>query len=254
MRHRGVDFPKAIRWLGELAGIAVPSMPPSRPRPSARSGPARPPVPTDAGPPVRAADGPTGLSPADALALVEEAEQRLWSPEGLAAMAYLEGRGLTPDMIRRHRLGWMPRVTLPTSDGARTWEARGVVIPWFDGDHLAKVEIRQPDGREPRYAQAFADRPRVYPGPEAIRPGMPLIVVEGAFEAMLLGQELGDLASVITTGSASTEIDPSLLPALLRCPQWYAAQDADSGGDKAAAKWPSRAVRVRPPRSGQGLD
>ncbi len=167
-------------------------------------------------------------------------------------MAYLtELRGLNAETIRRHRLGWTPRVTLPKSDGAGSWRASGVVIPWLDGDRLAKVEIRQPDGREPRYAQAFADRPRIYPGPEAIRPGTPLIAVEGAFEAMLLGQELADVASVITTGSSSTDLDPAMLPALLRCPRWYAAHDADGGGDKAAAKWPSRAVRVRPPAPGK---
>jgi hypothetical protein len=34
---------------------------------------------------------------------------------------------------------------------------------------------------------------------------------------------------------------------LLRCPRWYAAHDADDAGDRAAAEWPARAVRVRPP-------
>jgi hypothetical protein len=167
-------------------------------------------------------------------------------------MGYLtELRGLTAETIRRHGLGWTPRVMLPTADGIRLWRASGIVIPWLDGDHLAKVEIRQPDGREPRYAQAFTDRPRVYPGPESIRPGMPFIAVEGAFEAMLLGQELADMASVITTGSSSTRLDPSILPALLRCPRWFAAHDADDAGDNAAAAWPARALRVRPPGPGK---
>ena len=207
-------------------------------------------MPTDR-PPVRAAerppDCPTGLPPADALALVDEAAKRLWSPEGRAALRYLEGRGLTAETIRAARLGWTARVMLPTSDGARVWPAAGIVIPWFDGDRLAMVKIRQPDGREPRYAQAFADRPRIYPCPEAIRPGMPLVVAEGELDCVLLAQELADLASVITTGSASTPLDASMLPALLRCPRWFAAHDADDAGDRAAAEWPARAVRARPP-------
>jgi hypothetical protein len=211
-------------------------------------------MPTDrltAGPPVRAADtppdGPTALPPADALALVNEAAKRLWRPEGLAALAYLKGRGLTEATIRGGRLGWMPRIWLPTSDGARFWRGSGIVIPWLDAGRLAMVKIRQPDGREPRYAQAFADRPRIYPGPEAIRPGMPLVIAEGELDCILLAQELADLASVVTTGSASTRLDPAMLPALLRCPRWYAAHDADDAGDRAAAGWPARAVRVRPP-------
>jgi hypothetical protein len=212
-------------------------------------------MPTAAGSPVLAAesppDGPKGLPLADALALVDEAAKRLWTPEGAAALRYLiERRGLSLETIRRHRLGWTPRVKLPTSDGARAWRASGIVIPWLDGDRLELVKIRQPDGREPRYAQAFAadpNRPRIYPGPEAIRPGTPLVIVEGEFDAMIRDQEIGDLASVITTGSASTPLDPSMLPALLRCPQWHAAHDSDDAGDGAAAEWPARAVRVRPP-------
>ena len=61
-------------------------------------------MPTAAGPPVQAAgsppDGPTGLPLADALALVDEAAKRLWTPEGADALAYLEGRGLTAETIR----------------------------------------------------------------------------------------------------------------------------------------------------------
>jgi hypothetical protein len=184
---------------------------------------------------------------ADALALVDEAAKRLWTPEGRAAMAYLEGRGLTEATIRAARLGWTPRVMLSTSDGARFWRASGVVIPWFDGGRLAMVKIRQPEGSRPKYAEAFRDRPTLYPSPEAIRPGTPLIVVEGEFDALLLAQELADLACVITTGSASNRLDPSTLAALLRCPRWYAAHDADEAGDRSAAEWPARAVRVRPP-------
>jgi hypothetical protein len=141
----------------------------------------------------------------------------------------------------------MPRVMLPTADGLRTWEASGIVIPWFDGDRLAKIEIRQPDGREPRYAQAFADRPRIFPGSEAIRPGMSLIAVEGAFDAMILGQEVEGLAAVVTIGSASIRPEEALYCAMLRSPRWFAAHDADGGGDEAAAAWPARAIRVRPP-------
>jgi hypothetical protein len=187
---------------------------------------------------------------ADALALVTEAEKRLWSPEGAAALAYLKGRGLTEATIKAAGLGWTPR-----ADGV-PWKPPGVVIPWRDGDRRALVKIRPPDEwrkrfpeekRPPKYIEAFRDRPRIYPGPEAIRPGMPLVIAEGEFDAMLLGQELADLASVITTGSSSTPIDPSMLPALLRCPRWYAAHDADDAGDRAAAEWPARAVRVRPP-------
>jgi hypothetical protein len=132
-----------------------------------------------------------------------------------------------------------------------------VVIPWHDdAGRLAMVKIRPPgewpeqfpeDRRPPKYIEAFRDRPALYPSMGAIRPGAPLVIAEGELDCLLLAQELADLASVITTGSASTRLDPSMLPAFLRCPRWYAAHDADDAGDGAAAGWPARAVRVRPP-------
>jgi hypothetical protein len=183
----------------------------------------------------------------EALALVEAAEQRLWLPEGAEALAYLRGRGLTDTTIRRAHLGWVAKVMLPTADGARFWRATGIVIPWWDRDRLVLVKIRQPEGRVPKYVEAFRDRPRIYPGPEAIRPGKPLIVCEGEFDALLLGQELGELASVITLGSASARPGPDILGLMLAAPVWYLATDADGAGDKAAAGWPARARRVRPP-------
>ena len=145
------------------------------------------------------------------------------------------------------RLGWSNRVSIPTREGDRCYQARGVVIPWLDGDRLALVKIRQPEGRKPKYAEAFRDRPRVYPDPAVIEPGRPLIIVEGEFDALLLGQALGELTAVVTLGSASSRPDPSTLGGMLAAAPWFIATDADEAGDKAASEWPARAIRVRPP-------
>jgi hypothetical protein len=142
---------------------------------------------------------------------VEAAAARLWSPEGADALAYRTGpRGLTPETIRAARLGWTPGVMIPTRDGDRFCQALGWVIPWFLGDCLVLVKIRQPDDRRPKYAEAFRDPTRFvcYPGPEAIRPGRPLIVTEGEFDALALGEALRELAAVVTLGSASARPTP----------------------------------------------
>ncbi len=182
-----------------------------------------------------------------ALALLTEAATRLWTPEGTETLTYLHGRGLRDETIRAARLGWTPGVMIPTREGDRCYQARGVVIPWFDGDRLALVKIRQPEGREPKYAEAFRDRPRVYPDPAVIEPGRPLVVVEGEFDALLLGQELRDLAAVVTLGSASSRPDLAARSEMLAAAPWYIATDADEAGDKAADGWPAVARRVRPP-------
>ena len=99
---------------------------------------------------------PSGLPEADALALVGGAADRLWTPEGADALRYLrERRRLTDATIKAARLGWTPGVMVPTRDGDRSFQAVGWVIPWFASDKLALVKVRQPEGRKPKYAEAF---------------------------------------------------------------------------------------------------
>jgi hypothetical protein len=236
----GWSFPEAVAFL-----VGGPS--PTKPgkaveRPAARPRP---------DPPLR----PSGLPEAEALALVEAAAARLWSPEGAEALAYLTGpRRLDVATIRAARLGWTSGVTLPTRDGG-TFRTLGWVVPWFDGGRPVLVKLRQPDGCRPKYAEAFRDPVRLacYPNPETVRPGRPLVIVEGEFDALLLGQALGERAAVVTLGSASsgrrngTGIGSAILGRLLSAAPWYIATDADPAGDNAAAGWPASARRVRPP-------
>jgi hypothetical protein len=138
---------------------------------------------------------------------------------------------------------------IPRGDGTG-FRARGVVIPWFASGHLALAKIRQPAGRRPKYVEAHRDPGRltgIYPGPEAIRPGRPLVIVEGELDALLLGQALGELAAVVTLGSASARPEPPIFGKMLAAAPWYVATDADPAGDRAAAGWPASARRVAPP-------
>jgi hypothetical protein len=111
------------------------------------------------------------------------------------------------------------------------------------------VKLRQPEGHQPKYIEAFRDPSRIvcYPGPEAIHTGRPLVATEGEFDALVLGQALGDIASVVTLGSASARPNAWALGPMLGAPSWFIATDADSAGDTGATKWPARARRVRPP-------
>jgi DNA primase len=242
MRLQGVTFPEAVRWIAEHAGIVAAS---GKPAPSKRSRP--PAAGTPARPAARPPDPPSGMPLADALKLVEDAAARLWTPEGLTALKYLRGRGLTDKTIRQARLGWTPGVDIPVKDGTRFWRVTGITIPWLDRGRLAMVKIRRPDGSEAKYVEAYRDCPEIFPAPSVIRPGKPLVIVEGEFDALLLGQELADLAAVITLGSASARPEGSTYRAMLPAPVWFLATDADEAGDKAASGWPARAHRVRPP-------
>ena len=64
---------------------------------------------------------------------------------------------------------------------------------------------------------------------------------------MLLDQELRGVP-VVTLGSTVAErTDPDVLSVMLKSPEWFIALDADQAGDRAAAKFPAWAIRVRPP-------
>jgi hypothetical protein len=198
--------------------------------------------PTAARPP----ESPSGLPLVEAAALVDAAAQCLWAVEGTGALGYLRRRGLTDQTIRSARLGWAPEVAVPRRDGSEPWHTSGIIIPWRTRERLTRVEVRQADGR---YPEVFRDRPGLYPGPEVIRPGEPLILAEGALDCLLLAQELGELASVVTLGSVSaTRPDPPILGPLLAASPWLIATDADHGGDNAAKRWlETSSRRVRPP-------
>lgn len=173
------------------------------------------------------------------LALVAE-----WA-EGLA---YLTGaRGLALETIRAARLGWTPGVATPKKNSDGWYLARGVVIPWFDEDRSSLVKVRQPEGARPKHADAFRDRPSLYPGTHVIRVGRPLVIAEGEFDAILVGQELAGVAVAVTLGSASGQLDADILGAMFPESSWYAATDSDAAVERAAGKWPARARRVRPP-------
>jgi DNA primase len=258
MQLRGVGFPEAVRIVAEMAGIVSPSVAASR---LTRSGPSgrppvgpagRPPEATAARPLVRATerppDRPSGLDRPEAERIIEDASERLWCPDGAEALAHLRGRGLTEATIRAARLGWTDKIRLPRKDGDGTWPLSGITIPWGDPGRLTRIKVRRVGlFKGTRYIEAFSDGWNVYPSMATIRPGAPLGIVEGELDAVLLGQELFGLASVITTGGTSSRPDASLWLAMARCSPLFVALDGDGSGDDAAAEWGGRSVRVRPP-------
>jgi hypothetical protein len=229
-RIKVCDFPTAIRFLADLSGV----LPSSLGTHVVKKAPDRPP------------DEPSGLPLDEASDLVQEAVLCLWGPEGKRGLDYLHGRGLNDQTIHAAGLGFTPYVMIPTRDGDRCFRFSGVVIPWLDGARLTRIKIRRIDDGKFKYAEAYSHHPLIFPDPAVIRPGFPLIVCEGEFDALLLSQQLPE-ASVITLGSAAVRTDPDVLSRMLRSPRWFIALDADSAGDSAAAKFPSNSIRIRPP-------
>jgi hypothetical protein len=253
----------AIDWLMELDGLTfreacsrldTSGLPTSaRGRKQAKP----PPAGTRSGPTAR----PIPADEAEAMAeLVEDAASRLWTSEGAAALAYLHGRGLRLETIRKSRLGWTE------GDGRFPWRPPGLVIPWLGAEGrpvFVKVRVDDQwkaklpaDRQPPKYLapRGWSQPAILYPSPAAVRPGLPFIVVEGELDALLVQQDVGDRAGVGTLGSATMGragegIDLSIRRLLRPASGWLIATDADAAGDEAAARWMgyARARRIRPP-------
>jgi DNA primase len=176
--------------------------------------------------------------------IVECAQQLLWSPAGARALDWLRARGLLDTMSKTAKLGLHPR------DGkvAGLYVDRGIMIPWFEGDELRFVQVRRPVGKPKYRAIEGGTRGAFYPAPP--KPGRPMLVVEGEFDALLGRQQIGDLIEVVTLGGASQNLSEEAVSALTCAPVVLVATDANAAGASAARQWlelTARAIRLKPP-------
>ncbi len=98
------------------------------------------------------------------------------------------------------------------------------------------LKVRQPEGSDPKYKSVGPLPVGALYVAGTFRDG-PLIIVEGELDALLLAQELGRMATVVTLGAAATMPDEAVLLRLAGCGALFAAHDADAAGDEAAAWW-----------------
>jgi hypothetical protein len=194
---------------------------------------------------------------------VEECEAYLWSGAGERARAYLHGRCLTDQTLRRWHVGFQPRERLyepalrwglpaGREDGGRAgvWLPRGIVLPWFADGKLWHLKVRtaaaNPDSR---FRAVRGGHPWVY---DAGNPdsALPLLIVEAELCAQLVWQEARDLVHPVSLGGCRRTLTPRVLERLDAGPVQFVGYDADSEGDRGSEhlleQFP-RGVRVRPP-------
>lgn len=185
---------------------------------------------------------------ARAWAVAVEAQELLRSPAGDRARAWLAARGLAPETIDRAGLGYIaadryePRAIwgLPEEHDAngrikQVWIPRGIVIPWFIGPDLWRLNIRRPAG-SPKYCGPAGAGNGLY-NADGLTPTRAALLTEGEFDALLIEQHAGDLVTACATGSTEGARRGRWLAMLTACPATLAAFDADPGGDNARAWW-----------------
>jgi DNA primase len=188
----------------------------------------------------------------------KRASDYLWSERADARQVLnilRTSRGLHDDTLRRFQIGYVPtwRKTMYTDPetGKPVCLPPGIVIPVRSDGALWALHIRcrvgslaealgiPPDTDQDgnplgkyRYAKGSKPIGAVFNG-DAVQPGRAVLIVEGEFDAMLAGQQLGDQTAVITLGSASNRLPVRWRERLQDAGRIYSMLDADNAGEQA---------------------
>jgi len=161
----------------------------------------------------------------------------LWSKSGERAWRYLQGRGLTENTIVDAGLGYVPGDFREWRRIAGLNVPCGITIPWFTRGTIWGIKVRRAAG-QPKYVQVRGGHLSggLYLADE-IQPGLPLLLTEGEFDA-LIGQQVGaSLISAAAIGSAANRrINPCWYPRLMSAPTILIRMDDDRAGQGAAAQ------------------
>lgn len=167
-------------------------------------------------------------------------------------MEYALSRGLTPETIKKYKIGWNPGdLYLPregwgfepeknpeTGKLKKQFVSKGLIIPTIAYGSVVDIKVR-------RYPWAEAEGMGKYiavsggsGGPLVLSGGPVVVVVESEIDALLVAQEAQILATVVALRSASNRPDLETTTKLLRpAPLILIATDCDEAGAKAWMWW-----------------
>jgi hypothetical protein len=172
---------------------------------------------------------------------------------GNAAREYLHRRGFTDETIRRFHLGYWPKwtefqlVDWGLEGEGTLWMRPSLLIPCYEKDVLWGINRRLTEYTEkeyeqhkqwgklpPRYMQVRGSGNGLF-NVDAIRPGQPVVVTEGAFCTMTVAQET-DCAAVATGSTQGARVS-RWVAALALASHILMAFDNDQGKGEAAAMY-----------------
>ncbi len=162
--------------------------------------------------------------------VIHRAQEVLWSPAGsqiiswdmpdpntdqvqtarLSPLDWLRERGLKDETVQKFQLGWILR---NSRDDTRHWGisgkplflSQGITLPGMVGETCWYLKVRRPRGK-PKFLHVRGSRPALFITND-LAAHATILFCEGEFDALLLAQEAGDLAGIVTFGSASQHLD-----------------------------------------------
>jgi DNA primase len=123
----------------------------------------------------------------------------------------------------------------------QVWVPSGIVIPWYVDGAIWRIflrrrlSVRQLKQGAPKYIQLPGGTNALY-NADSLRPGQPAMLVEGAFDALAVQQEAGDLVTAVASGTTGAR-RLRWIGALSLCRPVLLSFDSDAGGQEACAYW-----------------
>ena len=159
----------------------------------------------------------------------------LWGKAGRRAWHYLETvRGLTEQTIINAGLGYIPGHYTEWKRVAGLNVPCGITIPWYADRMIWGIKVRRSAGQQ-RYQQVAGGNisGSLYLA-DTIQPGLPILLTEGEFDA-LIAQQVGEgLISAAAIGStANTNINPRWYAKFISAPSILLLMDNDEAGHRA---------------------
>jgi hypothetical protein len=203
---------------------------------------------TGATPVVRPIAAPAECNAPSALWQAQAAKFVAWAGQRMCdePRAYLGSRGLTHTTATDAHLGYNPSGVwsarenwgLDDEDGnTRIWIPQGIVIPWYVGGELWKLQIRRdvakPD--QERYKTLPGSANALY-NVDSLRDNEPAMLVEGPFDALAVQQVAGDVIGVAACGTSGAR-RAKWYSMLALCSPVLVSLDADQAGDSASIVW-----------------
>lgn len=233
MKYRGLDFKEACALLG---GVDAPHQRRYVPMINAK-------------PAVELSKPPSRQWQHAAVEFIKRGTATLAAPEGARARAWLEWRGIARPIQRRVLLGYLPGAPsewhTSSLHGVDVRLPSGILIPWIADGELWGIKVRLAGGNV-KYMQASGgnlngalyratacrSKSKDWGG---IQPKLPIMFVEGEFDALLIEHLAGDLCCPVTLGSAGGRLNPRWLALMLSATVCFIMTDSDQAGEKAAA-------------------
>lgn len=201
--------------------------------------------------------------------LIHQATENLWSHVGVKALNYLiQSRGLGLGTILSARLGYIPamskgdfrsRVIYPDwrkDDGKVVKIPVGITIPSIADGHIWSVKVRR--AVQPKYLNVPGGSKALY-GFNNVMNGLPLFIVEGEFDKLVLDHVAPGIVSSVALGSASNHhIDERWWSALTGASQVLVRMDDDRAGKSALSSlqslMPGRVQAIQVPNQHKDIN